>query len=72
MDSDCIRIRIRLSYEGTHFFGWQKQPGQPMTLQGVLEDKLSGIHNRPILVIGSGRTDRGVHALNQWAHFDSP
>jgi tRNA pseudouridine38-40 synthase len=66
------RIRICLSYDGTSFWGWQKQPNAPMTIQGILEDRLAKIYNRKIAVIGSGRTDRGVHALNQWAHFDLP
>lgn len=61
-----------LSYDGTDFFGWQKQPAQKPTIQGLLEAKLSQIYNQPIVVVGSGRTDRGVHALRQWAHFDLP
>lgn len=73
MDSkDLQRYRLRLSYDGTDFYGWQKQPNVEPTIQGLLEGKLSQIYNQKIAVVGSGRTDRGVHALNQWAHFDLP
>ncbi len=72
MASESLRVRMCLSYDGTDFFGWQKQTGQNPTVQGILEAGLSRIYNQPIAVIGSGRTDRGVHALNQWAHFDLP
>lgn len=72
MASDTQRIRLRLSYDGTDFFGWQKQPNQSPTLQGLLEDLLSRIFDDEISVVGSGRTDRGVHAFNQWAHADVP
>jgi len=66
------RLRTCLSYDGTGYFGWQKQKGQQPTIQGVLEKSLSKIAGEPIRVVGSGRTDRGVHALRQWAHFDLP
>jgi tRNA pseudouridine38-40 synthase len=64
------RLRMLIAYDGTDFFGWQKQPHSEPTVQGLLENKLSQIFNRELSVVGSGRTDRGVHALNQWAHFD--
>mgnify|MGYP001548837486 CR=1 FL=1 len=67
-----FRILINLSYDGRDFYGWQKQPKQPATVQGILEQQLSRIFNTPIRVIGSGRTDRGAHALSQWAHADVP
>lgn len=60
-----------LSYDGTSFYGWQKQPSFP-TIQGELEKALSVIFNKKIKVIGAGRTDRGVHALRQVANFISP
>ena len=66
------RIRICLAYDGTGFWGWQKQPNHEGTIQGVLEKTLSKLTNQEISVVGSGRTDRGVHALRQWAHFDLP
>ena len=55
-----------ISYDGTRFFGWEKQPGKEMTIQGKLETVLSKMTNAPadspVSVIGAGRTDAGVHA----------
>jgi tRNA pseudouridine38-40 synthase len=63
------RVRVKLAYDGGPFHGWQVQPGLP-TIQGVLEEILSGMDGRPVPVAGSGRTDAGVHALEQVAAFD--
>jgi tRNA pseudouridine38-40 synthase len=63
------RIKITLAYDGGGFHGWQVQPGLP-TVQGTLEEILSGIESRPVPVAGSGRTDAGVHALAQVAAFN--
>ncbi|WP_457622855.1 tRNA pseudouridine(38-40) synthase TruA [Persephonella sp.] len=60
--------KLKLSYIGKNFSGWQKQPNR-RTVQGVLEEKLSIFFNEEIKVIGSGRTDAGVHALGQVANF---
>ena len=64
------RVRLDLSFDGALFMGWQKQPEGTYTVQGVLEEKLSKIFKEEIHVQGSGRTDRGVHALHLVAHFD--
>ena len=63
------RIRIAISYDGTLYHGWQVQPGLA-TIQGELERVISEIEGRPVAVLGSGRTDAGVHALAQVAAFD--
>lgn len=65
------RIRLTLHYDGADFFGWQLQPRE-RTVQGELEGVLSRLLNRPSRVVGSGRTDRGVHATGQVAVVDVP
>ncbi len=64
------RIVIWVEYEGTEFNGWQFQPGQ-RTVQGEIEAALTRMVREPVRIIASGRTDSGVHALAQVAHFDS-
>lgn len=66
------RYFLHLGYWGPAFHGWQRQPGQTVTVQGVLEEGLQIILRQPVALTGSGRTDTGVHALEQWAHFDWP
>lgn len=61
-------IKLKIEYDGTDFSGWQKQP-KLRTVQGEIEDKLTGILQEKITLIGSGRTDVGVHALEQVANF---
>lgn len=64
-----MKVRLLLSYKGTDFFGWQKQSRQ-RTIQGEIEKILLRLFKRKISVVGSGRTDAGVHALGQTAHFE--
>jgi tRNA pseudouridine38-40 synthase len=61
-------IKMVLEYEGTQYHGWQYQVDRT-TIQQVLEECISTITQEDIRVIGSGRTDAGVHAINQVAHF---
>ncbi|MCA1057110.1 tRNA pseudouridine(38-40) synthase TruA [Rossellomorea aquimaris] len=66
------RVKCTISYDGTHFSGYQVQPGQ-RTVQGLLEETLGSIHKgERIRVTASGRTDAGVHAEGQVFHFDTP
>ncbi len=62
-------IKITLEYDGTNYAGWQAQARPQKTIQGVLEKVLRKIFQEKIKVIGSGRTDTGVHALGQVANF---
>lgn len=64
-----MRYRVHISYDGTDFLGWQKQP-EGRTVQNALEDALRLLFKIEIPTMGSGRTDAGVHALDQVAHFD--
>lgn len=68
---DDIRFRLTIHYDGSAFHGWQVQPDQ-RTVQGDLEAALSRLADGPRAVIGSGRTDTGVHATGQVASVDMP
>lgn len=65
-----MRFKILLSYDGTGYAGWQVQAGNHKTIQGTIEAALFKITGKKITVHGSGRTDAGVHAYGQTAHFD--
>ncbi len=65
------RIALHLHYLGTPFHGWQKQPDGVVTIQSALEKAIAAIAGHPIEIVAAGRTDRGVHALGQVAHFDT-
>ena len=62
-------IRLKISYEGTRYQGWQKQETHENTIQGKLEKLLSRMCEEEITVQGSGRTDAGVHARGQIVNF---
>ncbi len=64
-----MRYFIEISYNGTHYHGWQVQKNA-ISVQGVLNESLSTILRTEISTIGSGRTDTGVHAMMQVVHFD--
>lgn len=61
-------VRLALEYDGTSYQGWQRQKQAP-TIQGVLEEKARMMLGEPVRLIASGRTDAGVHALNQVCNF---
>ena len=64
--------KIIIQYDGTRYKGWQVQKSTDMTIQGKLQEVLSTMAGQEIEVIGSGRTDAGVHALGQVANFHMP
>ena len=70
-ESGFLRFRIDFAYDGTNFSGWARQPDQ-RTVQGELEGALSGLTRNQVELIVAGRTDAGVHATAQVAHFDLP
>ena len=70
VNSHIPRIALGLEYDGSRFLGWQTQPGGG-GVQDVLEKALAAIAGEAIAVTAAGRTDRGVHASAQVAHFDT-
>ena len=63
------RYKIVIEYDGTPFVGWQFQKNG-LSIQEVLQEAIFNFSNEKVIVIGAGRTDSGVHALAQTAHFD--
>lgn len=61
-------LKLTIAYDGAEFHGWQIQPGVP-TIQGALNDVASQVTQEKIILHGASRTDAGVHALGQVAHF---
>lgn len=66
-----MRIALGIEYNGHGFRGWQVQKNDLPTVQGTLQDALGKIANEPIFLHCAGRTDAGVHALDQVVHFDT-
>ena len=64
------RYQIIIEYVGTNFRGWQIQK-KGKTIQGLIQEKISKLLKQKIILLGSGRTDTGVHAIEQSAHFDT-
>ncbi len=64
-----MRYFIQLSYNGTSYHGWQRQPNA-VTVQQTIEEALSTILRTPTTIMGAGRTDTGVHAYMMYAHVD--
>ena len=66
-----MRVKAVISYDGSHYQGFQKQTTTKMTITGAIEEALASLQiHSPI--VGSGRTDAGVHASGQVIHFDLP
>jgi len=65
-----VRIALGVEYDGSRYFGWQTQAGG-CTVQDVLQLAISGVANEPVSVVAAGRTDTGVHAMEQVVHFNS-
>lgn len=64
-----VRYFLEIAYNGQPYFGWQRQP-KHISVQQVIEEKLSTKLQTPIQVVGCGRTDTGVHATSYFLHFD--
>lgn len=64
-----MRYLIKIQYDGSKFYGFQRQSDKK-TIQGELENALTIINKAPVVIKGAGRTDIGVHAMGQCAHFD--
>ena len=64
-----VRYQLLIEYVGTNFRGWQIQK-KGLTIQGLIQKKIIKLLKEEIILNGSGRTDRGVHAIEQSAHFD--
>jgi len=66
-----MRLLLTLQYLGTRYAGWQMQ-ANAVGIQSVVEEVLARMYGAPIRIEGAGRTDSGVHALAQRAHYDAP
>ncbi len=66
-----MRIAMGVEYDGSNYHGWQRQETGVRTVQGCVEQALSSVADHPVGVHCAGRTDAGVHALEQVIHFDT-
>ncbi len=66
-----MRLKLIIAYDGAHFAGWQSQANGDSVQDGI-EKILALVAKKPVRLHGAGRTDSGVHALGQVAHFDTP
>jgi len=64
-----FRYQIKIEYDGTDFVGWQYQKNGK-SIQGILQKIFLQLLKKKVIVVGSGRTDSGVHAIEQSAHID--
>lgn len=67
----CFNYKLLIAYDGTAYCGWQVQPNG-LSIQEIIQKAIATILRCDVTLIGSGRTDAGVHALGQVAHFHSP
>ena len=70
-DSDTSRFAAIVEYEGTKYCGWQVQPNG-IAVQQKIQESLEQLYKVPVSIVGSGRTDAGVHSRGQVFHFDAP
>ena len=71
MPDKTLRYFLQIAYRGTHYHGWQVQQNAT-TVQGVIQQCLGQVLRREVQIVGSSRTDTGVHARQQFAHVDLP
>ena len=64
-------VLLKIAYDGSSFHGWQRQPNL-LTVQGEIERVISILCAEPIRIVGTSRTDKGVHSLGQVANFQEP
>lgn len=69
METDFNRFFVELSYLGTNYHGWQRQPNK-ISVQETVENSFSTVLRQNISIVGCGRTDSGVHASQYFFHFD--
>jgi tRNA pseudouridine38-40 synthase len=70
VSSRTRRLAVGIEYDGTRYAGWQQQPGL-LTIQDCVQKALSAVADHAVTVVAAGRTDAGVHAVGQVAHFET-